>query len=137
MTIEEASYLVIQASALAKSGETLLLDMGDPIYIKELAEKMIDIAGLTLKNKNNPDGDIEIRYTGKRPGEKLYEELLISAKSEKTHHPLIFKAREEYLPSEILFKKLKDLKIALTNLNSQKTFLILKGLVPEWQNSTT
>ncbi len=135
MTIEEASYLVIQASALAKSGEILLLDMGDPIYIRELAEKMIDLAGLTLKNKTNPDGDIEIMYTGKRPGEKLYEELLISAKSEKTNHPLIFKAREEYLPSGLLFKKLKDLKIALINLNSKKTFSILKDLVPEWQKS--
>lgn len=137
MTIEEASYLVIQASALAKSGEILLLDMGDPIYIRELAEKMIDLAGLTLKNKKNPDGEIEIRYTGKRPGEKLSEELLISTKSEKTYHPLIFKAREEYLPSEFLFEKLKDLKIALINLNSKKTFSILKDLVPEWQNSKT
>ena len=110
MTIEEASYLVIQATALAKGGDILLLDMGEPIFIKKLAEKMINLAGLRVKNKNNPNGDIEIIYTGKRAGEKLYEELLISAESEKTLHPLIYKAKENYINSEILLQELQKFK---------------------------
>ena len=96
---------------------------------------MINLAGLSLKNDLNRDGDIEIIYTGKRPGEKLYEELLISAKSEKTSHPLIFKAKEKHLPREFLFKKLKELEISLTNLDFKNTSLLIKTLVPEWHNS--
>ena len=135
MTIEEASYLVIQASALAKGGEILLLDMGEPIYIKKLAEKMINLAGLRVKNKTNPNGDIEIIYTGKRAGEKLYEELLISAESEKTLHPLIYKARENYINPEILLKELQSLKKYLQNFDYQPTFELLKNLVPEWKKN--
>ncbi len=135
MTIEEASYLVIQASALAKSGEILLLDMGEPIYIKKLAEKMINLSGLRVKDKTNPNGDIEIIYTGKRSGEKLYEELLISAESEKTLHPLIYKARENYINSEILLKELEKLKLYLENFDDLSTFKLLKNLVPEWKRN--
>ena len=132
MTIEEASYLVIQATALAKGGEILLLDMGEPIFIKTLAEKMVNLAGLRVKNKNNPNGDIEIIYTGKRAGEKLYEELLISAESEKTLHPLIFKAKENYINSEILLQDLQNLRRYLQNFDKESTFELLKNLVPEW-----
>ena len=135
MTIEEASYLVIQASALAKGGEILLLDMGEPIFIKILAEKMINLAGLRVKNKTNPKGDIEIKYTGKRAGEKLYEELLISAESEKTLHPLIYKARENYINSEILLEELQNLKKYLRNFDYESTFKVLKNLVPEWKKN--
>ena len=135
MTIEEASYLVIQASALAKGGEILLLDMGEPIFIKILAEKMINLAGLRVKNKTNPKGDIEIKYTGKRAGEKLYEELLISAESEKTLHPLIYKARENYINSEILLEELQKLKKYLRNFDYESTFKVLKNLVPEWKKN--
>ena len=133
MTIEEASYLVIQASALAGSGEILLLDMGEPIFIKTLAEKMINLTGLRVKNKSHPNGDIEIIYTGKRPGEKLYEELLISAESEKTLHPLIYKARENYIDLEILLKELQNLKKYLANFDYESTFKLLENLVPEWE----
>ena len=132
MTIEEASYLVIQASALAGSGEILLLDMGEPIFIKTLAEKMINLTGLRVKNKSHPNGDIEIIYTGKRPGEKLYEELLISAESEKTLHPLIYKARENFIDLEILLKELQNLKKYLENFDYESTFKLLENLVPEW-----
>ena len=132
MTIEEASYLVIQASALAGSGEILLLDMGEPIFIKTLAEKMINLTGLRVKNKSHPNGDIEIIYTGKRPGEKLYEELLISAESEKTLHPLIYKARENFIDLEILLKELQNLKKYLANFDYESTFKLLENLVPEW-----
>ena len=133
MTIEEASYLVIQASALAGSGEILLLDMGEPIFIKTLAEKMINLTGLRVKNKKHPNGDIEIIYTGKRPGEKLYEELLISAESEKTLHPLIYKARENFIDLEILLKELQNLKKYLANFDYESTFKLLENLVPEWE----
>ena len=133
MTIEEASYLVIQASALAGSGEILLLDMGEPIFIKTLAEKMINLTGLRVKNKSHPNGDIEIIYTGKRPGEKLYEELLISAESEKTLHPLIYKARENFIDIEILLKELQNLKKYLANFDYESTFKLLENLVPEWE----
>ena len=93
MTIKEASELVIQAGAMAKGGEVFLLDMGEPIKIYDLAKKMIQLSGLQLKDKNNPNGDIEILITGLRPGEKLYEELLIENKSLPTIHPKIFKAK--------------------------------------------
>ena len=135
MTIEEASYLVIQASALASSGEILLLDMGEPIFIKTLAEKMISLAGLKLKNKRYPKGDIEIIYTGKRPGEKLYEELLISAQSEKTSHPLIYKARENFINPDILFKELRNLKKHLDKHDYDSTLQVLTKLIPEWDNN--
>ena len=132
MTIEEASNLVIQASALAKSGDILLLDMGEPIFIKSLAEKMINLAGLKVKNNSLDEGENEIIYTGKRPGEKLYEELLISAKSEKTfHHNL--QSQRKFIDSEILLKELKNLKLHLKNFDYDSTFQLLKNLVPEWE----
>lgn len=133
MTIQEASNLVIQCSALAGSGEILILDMGEPVFIKNLALKMISLAGFKVKDKKNPDGDIEIIYTGKRPGEKLYEELLISAKSEKTLHPLIYKAKEESISGEILFKELENLRILLKNFDYTETLKLLKRLIPEWE----
>jgi FlaA1/EpsC-like NDP-sugar epimerase len=88
---------VIQASAMAKGGEVFLLDMGEPVRIYDLACKMIELSGRTLINEENPGGDIEIQITGLRPGEKLYEELLIGNQPEQTSHPLIFKARESAL----------------------------------------
>ena len=98
MTIKEAAELVIQAGAMAKGGEVFLLDMGEPVKILDLAKKMIQLSGLKLKDENNPNGDIEILITGLRPGEKLYEELLIGSNSVETIHPKIFKAQEEFIP---------------------------------------
>ena len=80
MTISEACELVLQSSFLANGGEVFLLDMGEPVLIKNLAEQMISLSGLSIKNKKNPNGDIEIKYTGLKDGEKLYEELLIDSK---------------------------------------------------------
>ena len=94
MTIPEAATLVLQASVFAQGGDVFLLDMGEPVRIKALAEQMVRLSGLSLRDAANPDGDIEIVCTGLRPGEKLYEELLIDAKSEPTQHPLIFRALE-------------------------------------------
>ena len=90
MTISEAVGLVINASSFASGGEVFLLDMGKPVKIKDLALKMINLSGLSLKDESNPNGDIEIIYSGLRPGEKLFEELLIDGKSSKTKHPQIY-----------------------------------------------
>ena len=97
MTIPEAASLVLQASVLAEGGDVLLLDMGEPVRIKDLAEQMIRLSGLSLCDSSNPDGEINIVYTGLRPGEKLYEELLIDAESLPTAHPLIYRATEQSL----------------------------------------
>jgi FlaA1/EpsC-like NDP-sugar epimerase len=94
MTIPEAAQLVIQASAMGGAGEVFLLDMGEPVKIDELARKMIRLTGFEVRDINNPDGDIEIVYTGLRPAEKLYEELLISGNAVGTNHPRIWEARE-------------------------------------------
>jgi hypothetical protein len=98
MTIPEAAQLVLQAAVLAEGGDVFLLDMGDPVRIKDLAEQMVRLSGLSLRDAAHPDGDIEIVCTGLRPGEKLYEELLIDAESEATAHPLIYRARERAIP---------------------------------------
>ncbi|PSV22649.1 nucleoside-diphosphate sugar epimerase [Photobacterium leiognathi subsp. mandapamensis] len=98
MTIPEAAQLVIQAGAMGKGGDVFVLDMGEPVKIAELAGKLINLSGLEVKDDNNPNGDIEIQYTGLRPGEKLYEELLIGDNVAKTRHQRIMTADEIYLP---------------------------------------
>lgn len=114
MTIKEASQLVIQAGGLAKGGEIFLLDMGKPIKIYTLAKNMIETEGFLIKDKENtPWGDIEIQITGLRPGEKLYEELLIDEKAEQTNHPKILKAKEKTVKKDLFDLVLKKLIIAL------------------------
>jgi FlaA1/EpsC-like NDP-sugar epimerase len=95
MTIQEASQLVIQASAMGYGGEVFVLDMGEPVKILDMAKKLIHLSGLEIKDADNPEGDIEIVYSGLRPGEKLYEELLIGENVSPTSHPLIMSADEE------------------------------------------
>ena len=135
MTIKEASQLVIQTSALAKGGEVFLLDMGEPIKILSLAKQMIFLSGLTIRNEDNPNGDIEIIFTGLRPGEKLYEELLIDDKSEVTSHPLIFRAKEKFINYDEVVSLLNQMEISLKNLDLEKSLSLLKQIVPEWQRS--
>tara|TARA_B100000941_G_C28508524_1_gene558960 strand:- start:8053 stop:9930 length:1878 start_codon:yes stop_codon:yes gene_type:complete len=135
MTIEEASQLVIQAAVIAKGGDVFLLDMGQPIKILDLAHKMINLSGNTIKNEENINGDIEIIFTGLRKGEKIYEELLIDAESVPTINPLIFTAKEKSLKPEYLFSKLDLLKRYLKEFNKEKTFNLLSELVPEWNQS--
>ncbi|WP_075506977.1 polysaccharide biosynthesis protein [Prochlorococcus marinus] len=132
MTISEAADLVIQSAALSKGGEIFLLDMGEPIKIIDLAKNMIHLRGLTVKDKDNPNGDIEISISGLRPGEKLYEELLIDAESESTLHPLIYKANERSFPPEILWKKLIDMEKSIARIDKERSLNLLKELVPEW-----
>jgi FlaA1/EpsC-like NDP-sugar epimerase len=98
MTIPEASQLVIQAGSMGKGGDVFVLDMGDPVKISDLAAKMIRLSGMTVNDKLNPDGDIAIKYTGLRPGEKLFEELLIGDDITQTDHRRIMSAHESWLP---------------------------------------
>lgn len=101
MTIPEAAQLVIQAGAMSESGEVFVLDMGEPVRIVDLARRMIHLSGFSVRDeKHNPDGDIEIRFSGLRPGEKLYEELLIGEDITETRHPKIMMANEQYIPAQ-------------------------------------
>ncbi|MFY9327261.1 MAG: nucleoside-diphosphate sugar epimerase/dehydratase [Georgfuchsia sp.] len=102
MTIPEAAQLVIQAGAMGKDGDVFVLDMGEPVKILDLAQRMIHLSGLSIKDENNLDGDIEIVFTGLRPGEKMYEELLIGDNVTETTHPRIMRANEKYLPLEVI-----------------------------------
>ena len=106
--------------------------MGEPVKIKSLAEQMIRLSGLTVRDSSSPNGDIEIICTGLRPGEKLYEELLIDAESETTIHPLIFRAQESFISNKILYSQLENLKEALKSQDRDLALRILSKLVPEW-----
>ena len=112
MSIPEAAELVIQAGAMGKGGDVFVLDMGEPIKIYDLAKRLISLSGMELKDKDNPEGDIEIIFTGLRPGEKLYEELLIGDKVSTTEHKRILRAEEDFLTSEELGQYLSLLKKA-------------------------
>jgi FlaA1/EpsC-like NDP-sugar epimerase len=116
MTVPEAAQLVIQAGAMAKGGDVFVLDMGESVKIMDLARRMIELSGLTLKDEQNPDGDIVIEITGLRPGEKLYEELLIGDNPKPTSHPRIMKANEDFISWSDLEAKLGSLEVAL-NVN--------------------
>lgn len=132
MTKSEASQLVLQSLSLAKSGDLFLLDMGEPVLIKNLAEQMIILSGKSIKNKENPQGDIEIKSIGLRPGEKLYEELLIDAESSPTEHPLIFIAKEKSVNYQQLFIMIEKLINSLEKYELLTSLKLLKELVPEW-----
>ena len=134
MTIPEAAELVIQAAAMSEGGELFLLDMGDPIKIKYLAEQMIRLNGLKLKTKNIRDGDIEIKITGLRPGEKLYEELLIDGKSQETMNPRIYKSKESFFKKDKLMSKIDQIELLSNQLNEDKILQIISEIVPEWED---
>ena len=133
MTMEEAAELVIQSSALANGGDIFLLDMGEAIKIYDLAIKMIKLSGYKLKNKENPEGDIEIINIGLRSGEKLYEELLVSELSEKTKHPLIYRSLEDSNLSNDFIEKINSLEISLKQNNHKEVISFMKSFVPEWK----
>ncbi|MCS4249288.1 nucleoside-diphosphate sugar epimerase/dehydratase [Pseudomonas sp. BIGb0164] len=109
MTIPEAAQLVIQAGSLGLGGDVFVLDMGEPVKIVELAEKMVHLSGLSVRSDKNPHGDIQINFSGLRPGEKLYEELLIGDNVAATSHPMIMRASEEFLSWDILKVRLQAL----------------------------
>jgi FlaA1/EpsC-like NDP-sugar epimerase len=133
MTIPEAAQLVIQASAMAEGGDVFVLDMGEPVRIYDLAAKMVYLSGLLVKDEDHPHGDIEIKVTGLRPGEKLYEELLIGDNPQPTAHPKIMKAHEEFLSWDELQHELEKLNVALDACDDKLIRNMLKKLVPGYQ----
>lgn len=133
MTIPEAAQLVIQAGAMANGGDVFVLDMGEPVKIIDLAKRMVELSGLALKDEANPNGDIAIAVTGLRPGEKLYEELLIGDNPLPTSHPRIMKAHEEFLPWDGLQGKLGALVLALEANDVPRIRTLLKDLVSGYQ----
>ena len=133
MTIPEAAQLVLQAAVLARGGDLFLLDMGEPVRILDLANQMVRLSGLSLRDGQHPQGDIEIICTGLRPGEKLYEELLIDAESEPTSHPLIYRATEGAIPPEQLWPQIEAMEAAIQRQDAAAALDVLAQLVPEWQ----
>ena len=129
MTIPEAAQLVIQAGALAKGGDVFLLDMGEPVRIVDLARRMVELSGLDVKDAQNSDGDIEIQEIGLRPGEKLFEELLIDGNPEKTFHPRIFKSHEDFLVWETLRERLDLIEQGIQSNNQDLLIQLLRELV--------
>ena len=134
MTIPEAARLVLQSSSISKGGEVYVLDMGKPIKLIDMAKKMIRLSGRSIKDSNNMNGDIEIKIIGLRPGEKLHEELLISADAEKTQKKYIFKAHEKYIKMNKLLKYFDELSFQLKENNIQKIIQILKTITPEFKH---
>jgi FlaA1/EpsC-like NDP-sugar epimerase len=130
MTIPEAAQLVIQAGAMAKGGDVFVLDMGQPVKILDLAIRMVELSGLTIKDAQNSEGDIEIEITGLRPGEKLYEELLIGENPHRTTHPRIMKAQEEFIPWKVLEDKLNALHLLLNSNDVSLIRSTLKDILP-------
>ncbi|WP_330925638.1 nucleoside-diphosphate sugar epimerase/dehydratase [Candidatus Sororendozoicomonas aggregata] len=136
MTIPEAAQLVIQAGSLGSGGEVFVLEMGEPVKVVDLAQRMITLSGLTKRDAEHPDGDIDIRFTGLRPGEKLYEELLIGGVVHSTEHSRIFKANEEMLAWKDLSKVLDQLLDSLEQHNYKKTKDLLLNYVNGYDSST-
>ena len=135
MTIPEAAQLVIQAGAMAKGGEVFVLDMGEPVKIIDLAKNMIRLAGRTLRNEDHPTGEIEIQITGMRPGEKLYEELLISSDSTTTEHASIGLAREPFESWNSLEVQLDRLQTAVDQRDDGVVRKLLGELVGGYETS--
>jgi UDP-N-acetylglucosamine 4,6-dehydratase len=136
MTIPEAAQLVLQAGAMAQGGDVFVLNMSEPVRIADLAARMIRLMGLTVKDDSNPDGDIEIVYTGLRPAEKLFEELLIGKNVMGTEHPMILRAMEHSLPWAQLRALVEELESALDAFECDKALDILMRAVAEYRPAT-
>nr|WP_142592656.1 nucleoside-diphosphate sugar epimerase/dehydratase [Pseudorhizobium endolithicum] len=135
MTIPEASQLVIQAGAMAKGGDVFVLDMGEPVKIMDLARRMVELSGHTVKDESNPTGDIEFVMTGLRPAEKLYEELLIGNKPSRSQHPLIFRAKEDFVPWPTLQKEIAHLVAYIDGGKINEMKKLLTTLITGYQPS--
>jgi FlaA1/EpsC-like NDP-sugar epimerase len=140
MTIPEAAQLVLQAGAMGQGGDVFVLDMGEPVKIIDLARRMVQLSGLSVRDQGHPHGDVEIAITGMRPGEKLYEELLIGENPEATAHPRIMKAREEYLNWPALSEHLNALQAGADHNDTDAIKAVLKACVhgfepSQWQAS--
>ena len=133
MTIPEAAQLVLQAGSMAKGGDVFVLDMGRPVRIDDLARRLVNLMGLTVRDANNPEGDIEIEYTGLRTAEKLFEELLIGSNVTGTDHPMIMRAMEHRLPWAKMQQILNDLLVALASFDCHRALALLTDSVAEYQ----
>ncbi|MGB1923370.1 MAG: UDP-N-acetylglucosamine 4,6-dehydratase family protein [Alcanivorax sp.] len=133
MTIPEAAQLVIQAGAMAKGGEVFVLDMGEPVRIMDLATTMIRLMGMSVRDATNPDGDIEVVFSGLRPGEKLYEELLIGECSIETEHEMIMQAHEEKLTPAEINEALDRFRTALERGDQDALRALLRSYVNGYQ----
>jgi FlaA1/EpsC-like NDP-sugar epimerase len=133
MTIPEAAQLVLQAGSMGKGGDVFVLDMGKPVRIADLAKRMISLMGLTVRDDENPDGDIEIVYTGLRPAEKLFEELLIGTNVTGTEHPMIMRAMEHSLPWHQVQQVLDDMSLALSRFDCDRARQLLMQTVAEYK----
>ena len=133
MSIPEAAELVLQAGALARGGEVFVLEMGEPVRIADLARSMVRLMGREVRDENNPDGDVEIKYVGLRPGEKLFEELQLGETTADTQHPRIMRQNEPFIGRERLETELADLKQAMSSYNSQDVRRILCDLVEGYE----
>jgi FlaA1/EpsC-like NDP-sugar epimerase len=136
MTIPEAAQLVIQAGAMGQGGDVFVLDMGQPVKIIDLARRVVELSGLTVRDAMYPDGDIEFTVTGLRPGEKLYEELLIGDNPEPTEHPSILKAHEQHLDWPQLVEKLNYLSVAMSSNDILSIRTILQQTVNGYEPSS-
>lgn len=132
MSIPEAAQLVIQTSTMASGGEVFVLDMGKPVRIFDLAKRMIALSGLRIKDETNPNGDIEITFTGLRPGEKLYEELLIGSSPDKTSHPKIMKAKEDFYEFDVIKGLISEVSNCISNVDVVRAISVLKKAVLEF-----
>ena len=135
MTITEAAQLVIQAGSMSNGGEVFVLDMGQPVRILEIARNMIETAGFQIKDKDTPWGDIEIEVTGLRPGEKLYEELLIGNNPKPTKHSRILQANETLITKKDFNKLIQNLTVHLKDHNIVEIHKLLKDNVAGYQPS--
>lgn len=135
MSIPEAAQLVIQAGAMAEGGDVFVLDMGEPIRIYDLAVRMVELSGLSVRSDDSPVGDIAITVTGLRPGEKLYEELLIGNAPAPTSHPLIMKAHEPTPSQAELERALISLSEAIEQSDGARAITVLSALIPEFQHA--
>ncbi len=133
MTIPEASQLVLQAGAMARGGDVFVLDMGKPMRIDDLARRMVRLSGLTIRGEDDPDGDIEIAYTGLRPAEKLFEELLIGNNVSGTEHSMILRAMEHSLPWSVTHRMLQDLLVVLSRFDAEAARAILQEAIGEYR----
>jgi FlaA1/EpsC-like NDP-sugar epimerase len=132
MLIPEAAQLVVQAGAMAKGGDVFVLDMGEPVKIVDLARTMIVMSGLAEKNKQNPNGDIEIQFVGLRPGEKLYEELLVGDEVSTSEHPRIMRTTETAPDPDVLDQQVANLMATCNTDERTMIQSVVKDIVPEY-----
>jgi FlaA1/EpsC-like NDP-sugar epimerase len=135
MTIPEAAQLVLQAGSMGTGGDVFVLDMGHLVRIDELARRMIKLSGLSVRDASNPEGDIEIQYSGLRPGEKMFEELLIGSNVTGTEHPMIMRAIEPSPTWDEVRELLSELAIAVNRIDCRQVMSLLEKAVREYRRS--